>query len=97
MHFANAMFMGCHGAAFTMNSDFNLPSGITTADGRFANSMFFRAGGPSFQINSVFVFPTLDDSLINNADNNLSYVFTDLVASTPAQLRTIASILGGNG
>jgi hypothetical protein len=56
-YFAYGMFLYCSGAAFTMNSVFNLPQGITTAGIGFAYSMFTYCSGEAFTMNSVFNLP----------------------------------------
>jgi hypothetical protein len=56
-YFAVSMFYNCYGAAFTMNSVFNLPQNITTVGDSFASGMFSACSGTSFNMNSVFNLP----------------------------------------
>ena len=55
--FANSMFAGCSGDAFTMDDVFNLPQGITTVGHYFASRMFSGCSGAAFTMNNVFNLP----------------------------------------
>ncbi|MDR0876132.1 MAG: InlB B-repeat-containing protein [Clostridiales Family XIII bacterium] len=55
--FAEYLFYDCSGDAFTMNSVFNLPQGITAVGDDFANAMFSACPGSSFNMNAVFNLP----------------------------------------
>ena len=56
-NFAGNMFEHCSGAAFTMNSVFNLPQGITSVGAYFASYMFYNCSGATFTMSSVFNLP----------------------------------------
>ena len=55
--FAESMFEGCSGDAFTMNEIFNLPQRITSVGHDFAASMFYECYGSAFAMNDVFNLP----------------------------------------
>jgi hypothetical protein len=51
------MFYSCYGDAFTMNSIFQLPQGITSVGTQFCYRMFCGCSGSAFTMNSVFQLP----------------------------------------
>ncbi|MDR2021038.1 MAG: hypothetical protein LBQ14_09765 [Treponema sp.] len=89
--FADAMFIGCNGAAFTMNNVFNLPRNITAAGDSFASGMFSGCDGAAFLVNGVFTFPR-PASLGSNA---FQYTFK-LGSGAASQTRTATNIINGN-
>jgi hypothetical protein len=70
--FADRMFAECSGAAFTMNSVFNLPQNITTVGIWFAYSMFQDCSGEAFTMNGVFNLPP---GITTAGDRFASYMF----------------------
>jgi len=56
-NFASYMFYYCSGAAFTMNTIFNLPQNITTVGDGFAYNMFSYCKGAAFTMNTIFNLP----------------------------------------
>jgi len=92
--FASYMFSNCSGAAFTMNTVFNLPQNLTTIGSYFATNMFVNCSGAAFQVNNVFTFPRLAQTEIDKTD--MFYrTFYNLGTNT-TQNRTAASIINGN-
>jgi len=56
-NFARSMFYSCSRSAFTMNSIFNLPVGLTSVGDGFAFEMFANCSGASFNMNNLFNLP----------------------------------------
>jgi hypothetical protein len=86
--FCYNMFTNCSGAAFTMNTVFNLPQNIETIGKGFVAMMFSGCSGVGFRVNDVIKFPR-----VVGVDAFL-YTF-DLGDGAAIQTRSAVSIING--